>query len=79
MITVFTTKDCAPCSMVKRYLAAKKVPFVVEDVTNDPARRVELREKTGYSIVPVITDGTTYIAGWRVAQIADLVRKQLDG
>jgi glutaredoxin len=59
---------------VERYLKAKNVPYEKEDVTNNTPLREGLRQKTGYSQVPVTTDGKTYVVGFKPGQLAELVR-----
>ena len=73
MITVFTTKTCSYCGVVKRYQDAKKVEYKTVDVTDDSKLRGELNKKTGYTTVPVITDGETYIAGWKPAELSKMI------
>lgn len=73
MITVYSTKTCSYCPTVKRYLTLKKVPFIEVDVTDDHEQRHTLQQLTGYSTVPVTTDGTTYVVGWKPAQLAKLI------
>jgi len=74
MISVFTTKTCSYCVMVKRYLDAKNVDYKTVDVTDDPEKRQELAEKTGYTTVPVITDGKDYIVGWKPAELSKMIQ-----
>lgn len=74
-ITVFTTKDCAYCPMVKKFLTLKGVEFEEWDVTDDGNMREILRHNTGYSTVPVTTDDETWIVGWKPAELMKLVRK----
>lgn len=75
MITIYTTDTCVYCKTVKRYLDLKGVKYEVEDITNDPQMRQILHQTTGYSTVPVTTDGETYVVGWKPAQLAKLIRK----
>ena len=75
MITVYTTATCAYCPMVKKYLTMKGVEFKEIDITNDPDTRYDLSDKTGFVTVPITTDGTTYIAGWKPAELAKLISK----
>lgn len=75
MITVYTTQTCAYCVMAKKYLDMKNVPYETVDLTDEPEKRQELVNKTGYTTVPIITDGEEYIAGWNPAQLAKLISK----
>lgn len=73
MITVYTTDTCAYCKMVKKYLQAKGVEYVEEDVTNNAEKRQELFDKVGVMQVPVTTNGTDYTVGFQPAQLAKIV------
>lgn len=75
MITVYTTKTCVYCVMVKKFLTMKDVPYETVDITDDGEKRQELADKTGYTTVPVITDGEEYIVGWNPAQLTKLISK----
>jgi len=74
MITVFTTKTCSVCVMVKRYLDAKNVDYETVDVTDDQAKRDELNKMTGYTTVPVITNGKDYLVGWKPAELSKMIQ-----
>lgn len=73
MITVYTTKTCAYCPMVKRYLEAKKVDYEAVDVTDDHVLRDEVIKKSGFSTVPITTDGKSYVAGWKPAELSKMI------
>ena len=60
--------------MVERYLKAKNIPYDKEDITNNLPLREGLRQKTGYSQVPVTTDGITYVVGFKPTQLAELIK-----
>lgn len=73
MVTVFTTKTCAPCATVKRYLDSKKVEYTVVDVTDNPKKRQELYDLTKAMIVPVITKGDKFVVGPNIAALRRLI------
>lgn len=75
MITIYSTDTCAYCPMVKRFFKAKNVPFIEEDITHDTVMRTALHKHTGYSTVPVTTDGETYVVGWKPGELAKLIKK----
>ena len=75
MITIYTTATCTYCKTVKRFFDLKGVEYTVEDITDDPIMRQALHKTTGYSTVPVTTDGTDYVIGWQPAQLAKLIKK----
>lgn len=72
MITVFTTKQCAYCGMVKKFLTMKGKDFKVVDLEDAPEIRQSLWEKTGAMTVPITNKGDKYIIGWQPAQLAAL-------
>lgn len=73
MLTVYTTQTCAYCAMVKKYLTSKNVPFETVDVTDDLATQELLKEKTGYSGVPVTTNGNEYVLGFKTGELQKLL------
>lgn len=73
MLTVYTTKTCAYCQMVKQYLTSKNVPFETVDVTDDQAKKDELAEKTGMMGVPVTTNGTDFVHGFKSGELQKLI------
>lgn len=73
MITLYTTKTCAYCPMVKKYLTFKKSPFNEIDVTDNMDLRKRLLKTTGMSTVPVTTNGTDFVVGWNPAKLALLI------
>jgi glutaredoxin 3 len=73
VITVYTTPTCAYCPMVKKYLTSKGVEFNTVDLEADTEQRKRLFELTGAMTVPITTDGTQYIIGWKPAELATLI------
>ena len=73
MITVFTTKTCAYCKMVKQYLTLKGKEFQEVDLSENPEKRQELINKTGALTVPIVQVGDEFIVGWNRQRMAELV------
>lgn len=73
MITVFTTKTCAYCQMVKQYLTAKGKEFEVVDLSENPQKHQELIEKTGVMTVPITQVGDQYVIGFNRARLAEVL------
>lgn len=72
-ITLFTTRTCGVCQTVKRFLDYKKVPYEVIPIDEDEARRQEIYDLVGYSIVPVTiverNGERQIIAGYQPSQL----------
>ena len=73
MITVFTTKTCAYCKMVKQYLTMKGREFQIVDLEDNPEIRQSLFEKTGAMTVPITQVGEEYIVGWNRSRFAEVL------
>lgn len=73
MITVFTTKTCAYCKMVKQYLTLKGKEFEVVDLEEHPQKRQELFEKTGALTVPITQVDDNFIIGWNRQKFAEVL------
>ena len=73
MITVYTTKTCSYCVMLKKYLTMKKVEFQSVDVTDDAEKRQELFDKTGLMSVPVTQKEDQFVVGFQPALLAKLI------
>ena len=73
MLTVYTTKTCAYCTMVKKYLTLKKQEFTEVDVSEDNTLRDKLHTMTGMTTVPVITKGDKFVVGWNPPLLANLI------
>jgi len=64
-ITMYSTGVCPFCQMAERLLKAKGVAAIDKiRVDLDPARRVEMMEKTGRRTVPQIYIGDTHVGGY---------------
>jgi len=64
-ITVYTTPFCGYCSMAKRLLGERQLPFKEVDVAQDWELREKLmRENDGYRTVPMIFIGDEFIGGF---------------
>ena len=50
---IYSTPTCGYCHMLKEWLTEKKVAFTDINVAADPARGVEMIQKTGQMGVPV--------------------------
>ena len=73
MITVFTTKTCAYCKMVKQYLTLKGKEFTEVDLHDNPEIHQEIIAKTGAMTAPIIQVDDQFIVGWNRQRMAELV------
>jgi len=64
-VRMYGTGVCPFCQMAERLLRAKGVPVIDKiRVDLEPARRVEMMEKTGCRTVPQIYIGDTHVGGF---------------
>ena len=64
-VTMYTTNFCSYCRAAKQFLTTVKGATVKEiDLSDDPAARVQLAERTGQKTVPQIFVGTVHIGGY---------------
>jgi glutaredoxin 3 len=63
-VTVYTTNYCGFCVAAKNLLKTKTIPFQEVDVSNDPAMRQEIVQRTGRRTVPQIFIGDEPIGGF---------------
>ena len=64
-ITMYTTAVCPFCQRAERLLRSKGIAAIDKiRVDLEPARRVEMMEKTGRRTVPQIYIGETHVGGF---------------
>ncbi|TXH14463.1 MAG: glutaredoxin 3 [Gammaproteobacteria bacterium] len=63
-VVMYTTRVCPYCVSAKRFLAAKGVEVEEIRVDEDPARRLEMRDRTQRTSVPQIFIGDTHVGGY---------------
>ena len=74
-LTVYSTKTCAWCGHVEKYLTMKGVPYKKVMLDDEPELRQELLNKTGAMTVPITTDGVDYVIGWSAPKLNELINK----
>jgi glutaredoxin len=72
MITIYTTKNCAQCVPVKKYLTMQNIDYKEIDVTDDTEKRSELYDLTGYTRVPVTVRGSKFVVGYDIGKLKGL-------
>lgn len=70
---MYSTRWCPFCVMAKRLFAAKGVSVEEVAVDSDPARRIEMVQRTGRRSVPQIFIGEQHIGGFE--EMAELEHK----
>ena len=64
-VIVYKTKYCGYCNAAIRFLEQeKKQTVIVEDISNDHQKRMELITQTGHRTVPLIFIGETFVGGY---------------
>ena len=64
-VTMYTTAVCPYCVQAERLLRAKGVGEITKvRVDLEPARRLEMMERTGRRTVPQIFIGATHVGGY---------------
>ena len=65
LVTMYTTASCPYCIHAERLLTRKGVTSIDKvRVDLEPARRVEMMQKTGRRTVPQIYIGTLHVGGF---------------
>ncbi len=69
-VTLYTSKDCAPCGLGRSLLAARGVPFS-EKTVESVADNLALRKLTGDTTMPVALIGGVQLKGFSESQWSD--------
>jgi glutaredoxin len=73
-VTIFTTKTCAYCGMVKKWLANKGIAFSEVNLTDHPERQEEAFKLSGALTVPITLiqnhDSSSVVVGLNLASLA---------
>jgi glutaredoxin len=77
-ITIFTTKTCAYCPMVKKYLASKGLSYDEVNLDDEPQRQQEALAISGALTVPVTVvtrqdDSQEVVVGFNLAKLAPAI------
>ena len=81
VVKMYTTGSCPYCQMAERLLVAKGVAIEKIRVDLEPAKRLDMQERTGRRTVPQIYIGDTHVGGYddlaaldRAGKLDDLLR-----
>ncbi|WP_010245050.1 glutaredoxin family protein [Acetivibrio cellulolyticus] len=72
-IKVYSTPTCPWCTVAKKYLTSKNVPFEDVDVSRDREAAMEMVNKSGQRGVPVIDINGNIIVGFDQSEIDRLI------
>ncbi len=78
-VTVYSTKNCPYCRMVKAYLERQGVPYVSIDVGTDKEQAKKMVEISGQYGVPVITVDDEVIVGFDAQRLNKLFGEEKTG
>lgn len=77
-IIVYTTKTCAYCPMVKKYLTGKGLQYEEVNLDEVPERQAEALEMSGALTVPITVvtkddDSKAVVIGFNLSKLASAV------
>lgn len=72
-VKVYSTPSCPWCTVAKKYLTSKNVPFEDLDVSVDRESALEMVQKSGQRGVPVIDIDGEIIVGFNQKAIDNLL------
>ncbi len=77
-ITVFTTKTCAYCPMIKKYLSAKGMEYEEVNLDEQPHRQQEALAISGAMTVPVTVvtkqdNSREVVVGYNLSKLAPAI------
>jgi glutaredoxin len=73
MITVYTSKACAYCNQVKKYLTYLNAEYQERNVDDDPDIRQEAIKMSGVMSTPITTNGNLVVVGFNAAKLRELI------
>lgn len=73
MLKIYTTTQCAYCTMVKRFLDKKEVEYEIINLDENPDKRDEAFALSGVMSVPVTTNGTDVVVGFVPSKLIGLL------
>jgi len=63
-VTVYGNASCPYCGAARMLLTKKSVEFEDINITDDPRKRQEMKERSGRTAVPQIFIGDTLVGGF---------------
>lgn len=62
-VEIYTKGYCPYCQRAKELLQGKNVPFIEYDVSDDPSKEQEMRQRSGRQTVPEVFINDTLVGG----------------
>lgn len=72
-LEVLSTKSCAPCKTLQKFLDYKGIPYSVTYIDDNDDLQKKVVAMTGRYIVPATRIGTKWISGYRPADIMEAI------
>lgn len=63
-VTIYSSPKCVYCTMAKKYLESKNIPFTEIDVSTDMEASAEIVRRSGQRSIPVIDIDGALIVGF---------------
>lgn len=70
-LIIYSKVACGQCNQAKMYMTARKIPFEVRDIEENPVYMEELLAY-GVSSLPLITNGVTHMTGFNPLKVSEL-------
>ena len=74
MIKIYSTKTCAYCHMVEKYLTSKGLKYKKIMIDDDMVKQKQLFDITGATTVPITEYKGQYVVGWNVKKLNELIQ-----
>lgn len=72
-VTIYGAEWCPPCHAAKDYLKSRNIKYDYVNVDHDPTTGREVAQKTGWTAIPIIKIGETYILGFDRPKIDEVL------
>ena len=75
-VIIYTGPACTYCGAAKHLLSEKKVDYTEFNIATDPAKLIEMQERTkGAKTIPQIFIGETYVGGYNELKALEVTGK----
>lgn len=73
-VTIYSSPKCIYCTMAKKYLQSKNIPFTEIDVSADKEASAEIVRRSGQRSIPVIDIDGTLVVGFDKDKIDSMIK-----